>query len=440
VFQSSPDKVKSLYKSFKYIVFVDPKEELQFYRDVADAVEPSHAAFPKSESFAFVSEDATANIGRLLSDDPVRRREAEPYLSKTIESFGKKGVMNDISHFSEDFATYCGAYARRAQMYAATQRIDLMMADVRKMTDACTPALNKYPWDFYLRQNFWSDARVAGQALFDVHRYKDALPNLEYASHWGIADSSRLLARMYREGLGVPKDEPKAKGLETLASGQKMERFTISADFGGVKAPFYFYVRDWPTDYPFEGIDDQIKWLKEARGGAVPPEVTDSFHKLAKIARENKVSFRELVVYALGESDKGKAASTGSKASNETEAGPNERAKPQYERAQSLVKQEKWTEAAQAAENALGLDPESADVLELAENIYHDRLFQFDRAFELNSKRVELGAGGDDFVEKHLTTARFETCAALAGMRLSEVSDKRIRLAWISTRPTAPKI
>jgi len=82
--------------------------------------------------------------------------------------------------------------------------------------------------------------------------------------------------------------------LESLATKQGTIRFTISADFAGIKSDFNFYVREWPAEYPFLGIDDQVRWLKEARGGTIPDAIADKFRKLHKTARETNASFPEL--------------------------------------------------------------------------------------------------------------------------------------------------
>jgi tetratricopeptide (TPR) repeat protein len=67
-----------------------------------------------------------------------------------------------------------------------------------------------------------------------------------------------------------------------------------------------------------------------------------------------------------------------------------------------------------AIEQALDVYPNNVDVLTRAARIYHDHLFSFDRAFELNKHRVELDGSVSarlDFAEKQLTTARFRECA-----------------------------
>jgi hypothetical protein len=281
-----------------------------------------------------------------------------------------------------------------------------MLADIKKMKDGCAPILNKYPFDIYLRFHFLDSAEFAGKTLLELHRYDDALENLKYASKWGVGASSKLLASMYRGGLGVPRDEKRAKELEEVASGQTMKRYTIPADFAGTQGPFYFYVREWPEEYPYKGIEDQVEWLQKARGGTVSKEVRDSFLKLQQIAHDNKVSFPELCEYALNKANKDtasskegtndKTAAAEPKAPETAKGGPNEKAKPQYDQALNLLKQGKVPESLQAAKAALSMDPQSTDILELTEYLHHDKLFQYDPAFELNARRVQLGVGGED--------------------------------------------
>jgi len=138
----------------------------------------------------------------------------------------------------------------------------------------------------YLRMDLIEGEGLAGKALLDLNRYEDARPHLEYASHWGYSESTLLLEKLYDAG--------KTQSLEKLAARQSMKVFTYNADFGGVKAPFRVYVREWPVDYPFLGIDDQVRWLKEARGGTFPAGLADAFRNLNTMARETNVSFPDL--------------------------------------------------------------------------------------------------------------------------------------------------
>jgi tetratricopeptide (TPR) repeat protein len=95
---------------------------------------------------------------------------------------------------------------------------------------------------------------------------------------------------------------------------------------------------------------------------------------------------------------------------------------------------QRWPEAAAAEESALSLYPQSPQPLARATSIYHEHLFQFDRAFELNARRVSLGQDQDDFIENHLTTARFSDCASKASDRLAQVTDPHIKLVLTAIR------
>jgi TPR repeat protein len=240
----------------------------------------------------------------LVSQQPSKQAVAENWLSKAVDDFEQAGAIEDLSVFSEGFSAYCHALASRLGLYANASKADLIVADMHKINNSCVPALDKYPWDVYLRWAIIGANNFAGQGLAGMGHYEDALPYLQYGSHWVNVESSKTLARLYREGLGVQKDLKKANELEVKAQNQKgMKRFTIPCDFGGQKAPFAFYVLDWPADYPFEGIDDQVQWLKVARSGVAPQDAVEAFRAVWKIAKEKNVSFKDLAVSALGKTD-----------------------------------------------------------------------------------------------------------------------------------------
>jgi len=437
LFQSNTSQIKNLYNSCCKTLdtqdFPDHTIELGYYKDIVESVTPTLDAFPKAPSFAYVAAEASVRMANVVKNDQARSKETEEYLSKAIDWFNTSGAARDLSAFSEDFSAYCATYRERAQLYASTGRIDLMLRDVRKMKDVCTPILDKYPWDIYLRYSFQQNAVVAGAALVKAKRYKEGVPYLQYASHWGMSDGSKLLASMYRDGVGVEnKDENKAKELETLAAKQRFRRYTLPADFGGAKAPFNIFIQDWPPEYPYGGIDDQVIWLKEARGGTFPSEQVELLRKIEKLAHDYNVSFPELADTALNVSANNNS-NRDSNASGETKTTPNERAKPQYALALSQYNNGKWEDAARVAENGLKSEPEATDLLNVVSSVYHDKLFQFDRAFEMNARRVQLGLGAEDFVENHLTTGRFESCADLAAvMRDKDFEVKRLNLAMTS--------
>ncbi len=72
------------------------------------------------------------------------------------------------------------------------------------------------------------------------------------------------------------------------------KRFTFQTDFEGVKYGFNIYVAD-----SWEYLEDQITWVERVRGGKFPKESREGLRRLYQFAKENKVSFAELCVYAL---------------------------------------------------------------------------------------------------------------------------------------------
>ena len=80
-----------------------------------------------------------------------------------------------------------------------------------------------------------------------------------------------------------------------------MKKFTISCQFGEITSPFNIYIGE-PALEPADThpLEQQAAWLQRERGGTVPAVVMDNFYKLLEIAKDNKVSYEELCVYALG--------------------------------------------------------------------------------------------------------------------------------------------
>jgi hypothetical protein len=77
-----------------------------------------------------------------------------------------------------------------------------------------------------------------------------------------------------------------------------MKKYSLPCDFGGQKVPFDIYVGE--PSAKLHPLYFQALWLKQERGGQIPPEVMDSFQKLHEIALEHNTSFEELCVQAIG--------------------------------------------------------------------------------------------------------------------------------------------
>jgi hypothetical protein len=81
----------------------------------------------------------------------------------------------------------------------------------------------------------------------------------------------------------------------------------------------------------------------------------------------------------------------------------------------SLELQEEWEQAVDAAEKFLEVFPDDSTELARVEFIHQEILFNFATAFEINLRRLKIDKSPLtrlQFLEKHLTTARFSDCIA----------------------------
>ncbi len=291
--------------------YEDTQEKEQLFRKIVSAIDKTSSKFDDSPEIALIGADSALQLAMLQKKSNPQASLAN--LNKAIQRFSKTNILKDTSDYSEQYTWVCNAYEERLSLQYDRKNLDAVLADFQKINEICLPIAAKYSFDIYLLQEIWSAYNKTGELLFNNQRFSEAKSILEYASYWGVKTSTELLARMYREGLGVPIDPAKAKALASLAEKQSMKRFTIPADFGGTKAPFQVYVYQKPSDYPYKGIDDQAEWLKQARGGAIPEDVLESFRKLQKIAEDNNVSFPELAAYALGKAQEEQSKPEGAK-------------------------------------------------------------------------------------------------------------------------------
>jgi hypothetical protein len=82
-----------------------------------------------------------------------------------------------------------------------------------------------------------------------------------------------------------------------------MKKFTVPCDFGGKMAPFTIYIGEpESTHHP---LHFQADWLSKERGGTIPGDVMESLAKLFQLAKKNNLSFEELCVYTLNQTNSG---------------------------------------------------------------------------------------------------------------------------------------
>lgn len=304
--------------------FPSRDEEITALLRAERALLSSGTAYPRS-NMAYYLADVRRKLGEALLRQPAVEDEGYRYFDRADANYRATGRLAKLTKsltaklatsrpapaFTEDFADICGVTMKRARRAAERGDANTAIAIYGQAAPQCEVGLNAYPFDIYLRLPIISAQAEIGAALNKAKRFADARPYLEYASTWGEASSSRLLAGQYADGQGVARDKNKAEVLRQLANRQStMKRFTVpsSTKDGKDNYPFNVYVREWPAVYyepapkglGLTGIRDQEMWLEEARGLKIGEDVLASFDKLQKIARDNKVSFPDLTVYALG--------------------------------------------------------------------------------------------------------------------------------------------
>lgn len=299
---------------------------------VADAVEPSRAAYPGVPAYGLIAADSLARVAEIKlgrkdikgADAASARAEQVMDQTRLIRALGK-GV-------DERAQSECLVRNRRIRVLIALDRTDDALVAYRKFDQSCGDWVRKFPWEYYARQYATDITNRMGNHLRLKGRHAEAQPLLAYASNWGVKEASEGLAAIYGDQASALADAAKAAEARKLAERQSFKRFTIPTEFDKVKFPFHVYVAEYgpgpscetpvtlsdakqPRDpaaqcYGYAGIDDQVLWVSQLRGGVVPPDVIDSFRKLFKIARENNVSFPDLSVYALGAANRPEIAGT----------------------------------------------------------------------------------------------------------------------------------
>lgn len=304
--QSSTDLLVSLYTSCVPVAAESlrggkgasgpSEEERALYWRLIKAVEPTLDAFPRAPTIAYVAADAHASLGNLLTDAP---EQAERHFSEAIDNFSI-AMPRVPTSYSERYRAKCAAYDSRIGLYSSDGRLDEALADLDAMRQACLPMLEQFPWDIYLRQTLLNANAVAGQALFESERHSAAVPLLDYACEWGRGESCDLLEQASADSLGLTRDEERAEHFRRLSRHSGVRRFSIPIRFGKLSQTVEFYVGRRSAKYPFTGIDDQVRWWKEARGGEVAAEIADAFRSLHATTGGWEVPFGDVCLYALG--------------------------------------------------------------------------------------------------------------------------------------------
>jgi tetratricopeptide (TPR) repeat protein len=114
---------------------------------------------------------------------------------------------------------------------------------------------------------------------------------------------------------------------------------------------------------------------------------------------------------------------------------PEERAIIQTNLGEARTFQGDFVAAAAAFDSALEVFPDVPELLQFAASIDHDKLFRFDRAFELDERRLKSDSSPGvrmEFIEASLTAAHFSQCAEQA----AAIDDPVLSTSLIPVRDT----
>jgi YHS domain-containing protein len=164
----------------------------------------------------------------------------------------------------------------------------------------CEPWAKEYDFDFYLRDSFSGLLVNLAKSQSETGNLAQARLTLARCADYEFFQCYEPYAQMLASGAGGPKDEGQAVALRARKFNRK--RFTLPVQYKGGSAltfPFEVYIRELSDKRHYKGVEDQAIWLERNRGLIISQEVRNSFIKLEDIARENKVSFLDLVEYAL---------------------------------------------------------------------------------------------------------------------------------------------
>jgi hypothetical protein len=171
----------------------------------------------------------------------------------------------------------------------------------------CDKILAERPWDWYLNVAFNSLCFDVAAEWTSIGDKKAAQPLLRRGWRrqlqlYGEEIDLDHYPELPQRGVVPPKapaaDAPFFRRFEPNAIRTGVRRFTIQTDFSGVSYPFYVYVYSGKNGYA--ELMDQVRWVKEIRGGTVPDETLTRFKQIRDNALKIKRDFQSLFFEEFG--------------------------------------------------------------------------------------------------------------------------------------------
>lgn len=260
--------------------------------------------------------------GKGVTPDPVR---ASLYYQQAADK-GDKYSMARLGQFHYDGKILPQDFAKAEKFYRQALDSGIPLAEIglgqmyengkgvpRNLQQAIALYSKlAYPTGIYLNVDAQFGNSLAQFSLGRIYELESEIRDLTLSFRWyrkaalqGNKEAMQRLASFYEEGKGIEKNPQFAEMWRRNIKGTP-KRFTVPCDWKGEKTPFHIIIVDeYPPDED-NPIREEAERILLEHNAKMPAEVTDSFKRLLKIARDNKVSFTELCVYALGQAGKKK--------------------------------------------------------------------------------------------------------------------------------------
>lgn len=197
---------------------------------------------------------------------------------------------------------YCATERDFGQALVQGGKVQEAIESMSAAATRCEVWANTYDWDFLLRDSTSGLLDALAGALDNTDQPVAARALLARCWDSGLLKCQERYVAMLTSGRGGPKDEKRAA--EVAAYKWNRTRIPVqvrakTAPVGGRTYPVDIYIGELFDKRRYKGIEDQVIFLLRNQGMVVSPDVRDSFLKLEDIARENKVSYPYMVIYAL---------------------------------------------------------------------------------------------------------------------------------------------
>ncbi len=285
---------------------LENEKKVKFLEDITSAFSSSATDYGEITTIAHIAADSYSRMGELYRDKDYLL--AQDYFERARKYFENTKLLSDTSEHNDKYEWYCKAIYKQLLLNCENDKIDLAVDGLRRMEALFSPIIEKYPFDYYLRQYFWWANWYIGNWYFSQGEYENSKTYLEFASRWGISSATEKLAILYRKGEYGKVDFETADSLDRLYRKQVKKRFTILCDVSGNQKPYNIYIQNYPREFEYRGIDDFSEYFSKY-DTKVPYMVRLSFLKLHKLADDHDVSFAKLSGHFIeeGESIENKA-------------------------------------------------------------------------------------------------------------------------------------